>query len=340
MASEKSPLTNGVHQIETFQLGPHTVPRVFGGLWQMSSPAWGTAPRSKIIKQFKKHVDAGFTAFDMADHYGDAEVVFGKFRSSQPNPESIFCATKYCIFQPIAITKEVVEANIAQRAKRTNGVDLLQFHWQDYNDKQYIQALKYIEEDERVKVVGLCNFDTERTKEIAEAGVKVVSNQVQFSLIDSRPIFAMGEVCQKYDIKLLTYGTLCGGLIADKWLGQAAPDLYSESFTPSQRKYFEAINVWGGWDLFQELLQVLSVIGAKYKVSISNVATRWVLDFPYVGAVIVGCRMGVSDHSDENMACFGWTLDQGDREAIDKVLAKSKREDMFKDMGDCGAEYR
>lgn len=132
----------------------------------------------------------------------------------------------------------------------------------------------------------------------------------------------------------------CGGLIAVKWLDQPAPDLYNEDFTPSQRKYFEAINVWGGWDLFQELLKVLAKIGVKYGVSVSNVATRWVLDFPYVGAVIVGCRMGVSDHSAENMACFGWNLDDSDREAINEVLRKSMREEMFRDMGDCGAEYR
>lgn len=29
--------------IETFRLGPHLVPRVFTGLWQLSSPAWGSA---------------------------------------------------------------------------------------------------------------------------------------------------------------------------------------------------------------------------------------------------------------------------------------------------------
>jgi aryl-alcohol dehydrogenase-like predicted oxidoreductase len=98
--------------------------------------------------------------------------------------------------------------------------------------------------------------------------------------------------------------------------------------------------VWGGWTLFQELLQVLSGIASKRGVSIANVATRWVLDFPYVGAVIVGCRMGVSDHSNESLACFGWTLDDSDRQSIDVVLAKSNREAMFRDMGDCGAEYR
>jgi hypothetical protein len=29
--------------IETFQLGPHRMPRVFNGFWQLSSPAWGSA---------------------------------------------------------------------------------------------------------------------------------------------------------------------------------------------------------------------------------------------------------------------------------------------------------
>ena len=49
--------------IETFQLGPFVVPRLFAGLWQLSSPAWGSATRSEMLRQFQKHVDAGFTAF-------------------------------------------------------------------------------------------------------------------------------------------------------------------------------------------------------------------------------------------------------------------------------------
>jgi hypothetical protein len=55
--------TNGTTEIETFRLGSRSVPRIFGGLWQTSSPAWGTAPRSKIIKQFKQQFSTGLTAF-------------------------------------------------------------------------------------------------------------------------------------------------------------------------------------------------------------------------------------------------------------------------------------
>jgi aryl-alcohol dehydrogenase-like predicted oxidoreductase len=100
------------------------------------------------------------------------------------------------------------------------------------------------------------------------------------------------------------------------------------------------IRSWGSWDLFQELLRTLKSIAVKNNVSISNVATRWVLDFPYVGAVIVGSRMGISEHIDENVASFGWSLDSADQEAIEDVLKRSRRLEMFDSMGDCGGEYR
>jgi aryl-alcohol dehydrogenase-like predicted oxidoreductase len=141
-------------------------------------------------------------------------------------------------------------------------------------------------------------------------------------------------------VKLLTYGTLCGGFLAEKWLGKPEPQLFGADSTPSQRKYFEMILTWGDWDLFQTLLQILKDIAVKHNVSISNVATRWVLDFPYVGAVIVGARMGVSEHTEENLKTYGWRLDDDDQANIEKVLEKSRREEVFRVMGDCGSEYR
>ncbi|KAK8058574.1 hypothetical protein PG994_009022 [Apiospora phragmitis] len=339
---------------ETFTLNGRKLPRVFSGLWQLSSPAWGSAPTAKILSQFVKHVRGGFTAFDMADHYGDAEIIFGRFRSAYPHKEALFAATKYCVFHPLTVTRDAVRANVSERCQRlqTQRIDLLQFHWQFYNDPQCLDALRYLAEDERVGALGLCNFDTQYMEKIIQNGIKVYSNQVQagqidgvltwrqFSLIDSRPTVRMGELCQKHDIKLLTYGTLCGGFLAEKWLGRAEPDLYDEAVTPSQRKYHGVIRSWGDWGLFQELLNTLKTIGVKHKVSVSNVATRWVLDFPYVGAVIVGARMGISEHTEENMASLGWSLDGEDQQAVERVLQKSRRHEMFEAMGDCGGEYR
>lgn len=48
---------------ETFQLGPFIVPRLWTGLWQLSSNAWGSASASKVRQAMSRHVDLGYTAF-------------------------------------------------------------------------------------------------------------------------------------------------------------------------------------------------------------------------------------------------------------------------------------
>src|SRR5258708_11767942 len=48
---------------ETFLLGPFTVPRVWVGLWQLSSNAWGSASAAKVRQAMARHVEMGYTSF-------------------------------------------------------------------------------------------------------------------------------------------------------------------------------------------------------------------------------------------------------------------------------------
>ena len=78
-----------------------------------------------------------------ADHYGSAELIFvrvsldighwltglqGQFRASLKSPDTVLGATKYCVFKPITVSREIVEAAVRQRMERmrTERVDLLQ----------------------------------------------------------------------------------------------------------------------------------------------------------------------------------------------------------------------
>lgn len=334
--------------LETFELGPFTVPRIWVGLWQLSSNAWGSAPTAKIRRGMARHVELGYNAFDMADHYGSAEILFGQFRETLPESERVIGATKWCVFRQVEPSRSVAEAVVRERMKRmrTTSVDLLQFHWQDYSDKGYLTALQVLQDLQHeglISAVGLCNFDAVRTDEICtQLGPGfIVSNQVPFSLIDTRPLHGMADVCERHNIKLLTYGTLCGGFLSDKWLDQPEPDLYAGELTPSQRKYLDVIvRAWGTWALFQSLLAVLRVIGSRHGRSIANIATRWVLDHPFVGAVIIGARLGISEHQDDNLQIFGFSLSEADNRDIESVLAQSNGRQMITTIGDCGAEYR
>lgn len=136
--------------------------------------------------------------------------------------------------------------------------------------------------------------------------------------------------------------------MSDKWLHAPEPNRYHEEptlrdpLTPSQKKYLDVIlSAWGSWKLFQQLLLVLRRIGDHHGgVSIANVATRWVLDHDFVGAVIIGARLGVSDNTDDNRAVFGWRLTKEDHAVINSILMKSEGRNLIHTIGDCGAEYR
>ncbi|THV06852.1 aldo/keto reductase [Dendrothele bispora CBS 962.96] len=345
-------------KLEYVYLGNIKVPRLFNGLWQMSSPAWGSASSFKQELALTQLVKKGLIATDMADHYGDAELVYGGFRQCllPEVAESLVAATKWCVFRPIEvpITHEFVLAAVQERARRLSGrVELLQFHWYDYTAKDYLRILVELvnitkSHPHLVSTIGLCNFDAEHTEEacqylLKETGeVGIVSNQIQYSLIDTRPMVKMSAVCQKYGIKLLTYGSFCGGFLSDKWLGRNAPDIYSESeqLTPSQRKYFDMILNWGTWTEFQGLLLTLKCIADKHQVELSNVAIRWILDRPEVGSVIVGTRLGVSNNSDSNLSVFSFRLDDADNRQLENIALGSRTKILFEKLGDCGHEYR
>ena len=147
----------------------------------------------------------------------------------------------------------------------------------------------------------------------------------------------MVEFCTQHDIKLLAYGTLCGGLLSETYLGRPQPTR-TELNTASLGKYKQMIDAWGSWELFQELLVALKVIADRHSVSIANVAVRYVLDKPAVAGAIVGVRLGVSDRRDNNRRVFDFGLDSVDQDQIEAVLGKSQ--DLYRMIGDCGDEYR
>jgi aryl-alcohol dehydrogenase-like predicted oxidoreductase len=320
--------------------------RILNGMWQVSGAHSSIAPQKAISSMFS-YLDGGFTTWDLADHYGPAEDFIGEFRRQLVAQRGIDALNNLQAFtkwvpRPGKMTKEIVEKNIAISLRRmdVDSLDLLQFHWWDYRDKNYLDALYFLgelQQEGKIKHLALTNFDTEHLKIILSAGIKIVSNQVQFSLIDRRPLVKMAQFCQEHNIYLLAYGTLAGGLLAAKYLGHPEPNAMSLN-TASLRKYKNMINAWGNWQLFQELLTVLKAIADSYHVTIPNVAVRYVLEQKAVAGAIIGARLGVAEHIQENARIFDFQLSPQDYQKIDHVLQKSR--DLLQLIGDCGDEYR
>jgi len=330
-----------------FQFTPDlNICRVLNGMWQVSGAHGHIDPRRAIDEMFAYH-DAGFTSWDLADHYGPAEDFIGEFRREfvkrhgAQRLSEIQAFTKW-VPRPGRVTRRMVDDAIGRSLSRmgVECLDLLQFHWWDYSDRSYLDALKHLADVQRegkIRHLALTNFDTERLRIITDAGIRVVSNQVQYSIVDRRPEAAMAAFCRDHDVTLLTYGTVLGGLLSEKYYGRPAPHR-GELNTASLQKYSNMIDAWGGWTLFQELLGALKPVAEKHQVSIADVGIRYVLDRPAVAGVIVGTRLGVAQHIADNARVFGFALEAEDRASIDAVLARSR--DLMKVIGDCGDEYR
>ena len=57
--------------------------RVLNGMWQVSGAHGYVEPELGVSEMFRYH-EAGFTTWDLADHYGPAEDFVGEFRSRLP----------------------------------------------------------------------------------------------------------------------------------------------------------------------------------------------------------------------------------------------------------------
>src|SRR3954463_8149413 len=264
-----------------------TICRILNGMWQVSG-AHGAIDPVRAVDEMSAYHEAGFTTWDLADHYGPAEDFIGEFRRRfvvrhgvDRLPE-IQAFTKW-VPRPGRMTRRVVEDAISISLTRmgVERLDLLQFHRWDYKNDGYLDALKHLsdlQQEDKIRHLALTNFDTERLSTIADHGVRIISNQVQYSLVDRRPEVRMAKFCSDQPMMLLAYGTLLGGLLSEKYLGRPEPHR-SELGTASLQKYKNMLDAWGDWSLFQELLAVLHLIANKHKVSMpmSAFATYWIV---------------------------------------------------------------
>lgn len=326
-------------RLERFALTPDlSISRIVCGLWQVADMEKDgtTLDPEKAADALQGYVNQGFDTFDMADHYGSAEVITGRLLSRFPGGSRPIAFTKWCP-EPGPMTRDVVRRGVEERLRRLgiDKVDLLQFHWWSFEHPAWLDALHEMQtlaDEGLIGALGLTNFDAAHLALALADGIKIATNQVSFSLVDRRAAGALSDVCREHGVKLLAYGTLCGGFLSEKWLGRDEP---TEIADWSRSKYKRFIDTAGGWSAFQHLLSASHQISLKHGVSISNIASRWVLGHEAVAATIVGARLGESEHRGDNLKIFSFDLDAEDHARLDEAFAR-----MRPIPGDCGDEYR
>jgi aryl-alcohol dehydrogenase-like predicted oxidoreductase len=303
------------------------------GGWQLShGHRQGALDEERIQDDLLAMARAGLTTFDCADIYTGVEEAFGRFaarsgRDLERDGIELQFHTKYVPDQDAlsSLTKPDVERTIDRSLRRlgVERLDLVQFAWWNYDVPGYVEAALWLTELQRagkIRHLGITNFDVPRTREMLDAGVPLVCNQVQYSLLDRRPERGMVRLAEARGLGLLCYGTLAGGFLSERYAGVQQPE--GDLGTRSLTKYRLIIDEFGGWERFQVLLEVLGKIATRHAVRIPCVAMRWVLDRPLALGVIVGTYH--ASHLAPNLAACDLVLDEADQRSIEEVLRRSR----------------
>jgi aryl-alcohol dehydrogenase-like predicted oxidoreductase len=241
--------------------------------------------------------------FDCADIYTGVEEQLGQLIAmvtSRAGPECSRRIRIHTKFVPNlddlakvdhAYVKRIIDRSL-QRLRRET-LDLVQLHWWDFAIPGYIEAalhLLELQKEGKVLNIGVTNFDALHLRSLIEAGVPVVSNQVQYSVLDRRPGLSLAAYAEEHGVTLFCYGALAGGFLTETYLG--APEPQEPYANRSLIKYKLIIEEAGGWAKFQVLLSVLYNIALAHDCSIADVASGYVLQQRAVGAVIAGLPHG------------------------------------------------
>jgi aryl-alcohol dehydrogenase-like predicted oxidoreductase len=278
----------------------YSISRVIKGGWQLAGGHGHIEERQAIADMFD-FVKAGITTFDCADIYTGVEELIGKFlikhrpefQSGELLPVQIH--TKYVPdLDALATVTKADTEKIIDRSLQRLGVerlDLVQFMWWDYSIPRYVDVCSHLvdlQKAGKIRHIGTTNFNTTTLRELLDANLPLVSNQVQYSVIDARPSKGMQQLLQENDMSFLCYGSVAGGFLTEKYLGTAGIPGVLEN--RSLTKYELIIEEFGGFKLFQNLLQTLDSVARKHNAGIADVAANYVLQQKAVAAVIIGAR--------------------------------------------------
>lgn len=308
----------------------YSISRILKGGWQLAG-GHGPIDHQAAIEDMFKFVETGITTFDFGDIYTGVEEMVGDFlrayrrRFGSERVKDIQLDTKYVpdLTELASVDRGYTERVIDRSLTRlgVDALDLVQFHWWDYTVPRHMEVANYLADLQKagkIRHIGVTNFDVDHLQEIVSSGVRVISNQVQYSVLDQRPKKGMVEYAKQNDIKLLCYGTVAGGFLSERYLGVVEPEEPLEN--RSLVKYKLIIDDFGGWDLFQELLATLSKVAQKHGVSMTNVATRYILEQDQVAGVIIGARN--ANHLQDNLRTFGFEFDQEDKDLLEEITGK------------------
>jgi diketogulonate reductase-like aldo/keto reductase len=265
-----------------------SIPEIGMGTWGMGG-GMRTDPSgdSEAIEALKLGLDLGMTLVDTAEMYGagHSEEVVSNALEDWRKP--VFVASKVSPSH-FAHDDLLRSARKSLERLRVKKMDLYQLHWPNPRIPiaETMRAMEKLVRDGMVRYIGVSNFSVNQMKEAQAVLSKeeIVSNQVEYSLVDRAIEKEVLPYCQREKVTLIAYSPLGQGRIAR---GRGGP------------------------------FNVIDEIAERVGKSRSQVALNWLLQHE---SVVVIPKASDEKHVVENAAAGGWKLGSKEFQDIDKAF--------------------
>jgi aryl-alcohol dehydrogenase-like predicted oxidoreductase len=311
--------------METIDVGKTGIrmSRIGLGTWAMGGWMWGGADDEASIATIHRALDQGITLIDTAPAYGQghSEEVVGRALSGKR--DGVVIATKVALAwdDQLNIRRDASRARIMQeiedslRRLQTDRIDIYQVHWPDPATpiEETADAMRRLFEAGKIRAIGVSNFSTEQMERF-RAVAPLHTIQPPYNLFEREAERDVLPYAVEHHLTALTYGVLCRGLLSGRMNESTAftgDDLRRDDpkFTqPRFGQYLRAV------DRLDRLAQ------QRFGKRVIDLAIRWALDRPGVGAVLWGARH--PGQLDAVGGALDFRLDAAAFAEIDRILAE------------------
>jgi aryl-alcohol dehydrogenase-like predicted oxidoreductase len=286
------------------------------GTWQFGSMEWGYGGRyasQDAIEIVHRAIELGVNLIDTAEIYGQgrSERIVGE--AIRGLRDRAFIATK--LF-PLGLPLQVAaRARASARRLGVDHIDLYQLHWPSplFPLRSTMPRFRRLVEQGLAGHLGVSNFSAKGWRDAERAaGMRVLSNQVQYSLVHREPQSEMVPWAQREGRVVIAYSPLAQGLLSGRY--QDAPP---SNFRRVRSDFRAAARA-----RVAPLLAALNEIGARHQATPAQVSLAWLVNQPNVVAI-----PGASSvrQLEDNVAAGDLVLDAEEFERLAGLTALTSR---------------
>lgn len=267
---------------------------VGGGGWAFG---WGAQDDADSVAAIHESLDLGINWIDTAAVYGlgHSEEVVAKALDGIPTGKRPFVFTKCArvwdanrqIGKSLKAESIRSECEASLKRLRVEVIDLYQIHWPEPDEDivEGWQTVVKLQEEGKVRWVGVSNFSAEQMERVATFG-PITSLQPPYSMLRPEVEASILPHCLEHNIGVIAYSPMASGLLTGAMTRERIAAMPADDWRKEKNKHYQEPLLSRNL----ALVDLLKSIGARHGKSPGEVAIAWVLRHPAVTAAIVGAR--------------------------------------------------